>query len=171
MTGLLRGMEHFNGKPVHGVAVDTPFSVLFGQPDAHRDLRGLGNSIQPRNLCHSLFEDVHWISARLAFHNTRRLHRKHGIFSGPTSGAAFTAAEWYSAMHPEEVVAAVFPDSGVRYMETVYNDAWLTENGFTFEGTVPSAPVPVRNPSEALYGDWFCMNWNHMTLDDLRKVS
>ncbi len=170
MSGLLRGMQKFNAKPVHGVAVDTPFSVLFGQPDGHRDLRGLGNSIIPRNLCHELFEDVHWVTARLAFRNTRRLHQEHGIFAGPTSGASFTAAEWYAAVHPEAVVAAVFPDSGFRYLETVYNDAWLAENGFVCEGTVPRAPVSVGHPTEALYNEWSFMTWGHLSLDDLRKV-
>jgi len=41
------------------IGIDTFGSVLFGQPDQPRKLRGLGNSVLPKNLDHRIFDEVH----------------------------------------------------------------------------------------------------------------
>lgn len=64
------------------IAVDTRGSVLFGQADEKRLLRGLGNSLMPENLCHSTFDEVHWVSAAEGFAATRALHRRHSLNVG-----------------------------------------------------------------------------------------
>src|SRR5258708_21276709 len=58
-TGYLR--ELF--PELHAVGIDTFGSVLFGQPDGPRQLRGLGNSLLPKNLDHTIFDEIHWVSA------------------------------------------------------------------------------------------------------------
>ena len=79
---------------LHVSGVDTHGSVLFGQPDGPRTLRGLGNSIIPGNLDHSQFDDVHWVTAVEALTALRQLHIQHGLFMGPTSGASILVADW-----------------------------------------------------------------------------
>ncbi|HST63107.1 MAG TPA: pyridoxal-phosphate dependent enzyme, partial [Longimicrobium sp.] len=69
------------------IAVDAQRSVIFGQSDARRTLKGIGNSIVPGNVDHTAVDVVHWVSAPESFLATRQLHRKHGVFMGPTSGA------------------------------------------------------------------------------------
>lgn len=147
---------------LHVVGIDTPGSVLFGQPDAPRALRGLGNSILPPNLEHSAFDEVHWIGAGCAFAATRRLHREKALFCGPTSGAAFMVAEWWAAQHPERTVVVLLPDEGNRYIDTIYNDEWLAR----VPGSVSNAasgPLPVTEPN-AVAGSWSTMLWNRRTL-------
>ena len=162
MSGLLSALSRINGRKVIGIAVDTNHSVLFGQPDGPRPLRGLGNSIMPRNLSHQLFDEVHWVDASTAFHNTRQLHHRYGVFCGPTSGAAYTVACWFSENNPEKNVAVVFPDEGYRYLDTVYNDLWLAQCGYQ---TTAQSPALVSSPIEGLEHDWSRMNWNHASID------
>lgn len=167
MSGLLNALGNICEKEVFGIAVDTNNSVLFGQPDGPRQLRGLGNSIMPLNLSHQLFDEIHWIDASTAFNNTRNLHHLHGIFCGPTSGAAYTVARWFSEHNPDRKVAVVFPDEGYRYLDTVYNDLWLSRYGYT---TTAQAPVQVNSPISALTYEWSYMKWNHATIEAVKKA-
>lgn len=130
------------------VGVDTHGSVLFGQPDGRRLLRGLGNSLMPKNVQHGVFDEVHWVAADEGFCATRELHRRHGLFMGPTSGAAYLVARWWAREHPNAQVVALLPDEGYRYQETVYDDAWLRANGVYLD-RLPDAPQVVTHPCDA----------------------
>lgn len=155
--------RHLPGLQV--VAVDTPGSVLFGQPEAPRLLRGLGNSVLPGNLRHDLFDHVHWVTAAEAFAATRELHRSSGLFMGPTSGAAFLVARWLSQRRPDQRVAMLMPDDGARYQTTVYDDEWLVGRGFALED-VPDGPVEVYAGTDAPFDCWSCMRWDRRRIDE-----
>ncbi|WID99744.1 cysteine synthase family protein (plasmid) [Bosea vestrisii] len=149
---------------MRAIAVDTHRSVLFGHVAGPRLLRGLGNSILPRNLDHTIFDEVHWVGALQAFGATHRLYREHGIFAGPTSGAAILVAGWYARQHPHQLTVAILPDEGYRYQNTVYNEAWLS--------TLPGWPVPqVARPEELQRvepydeGSWTRLNWRRRSLE------
>lgn len=141
------------------VGVDTHRSVLFGQSDAGggRLLRGLGNSLMPANVDHTSFDWVHWVGAAEAFRATRELHREHAVFQGPTSGAAYLVADWFARENPDQLVAVVLPDEGFRYLDTVYDDAWLHAQGAVIDA-LPDAPVEWDRPHD---GDdpWSCYRW------------
>jgi cystathionine beta-synthase len=53
-----------------------------------------------------------------------------GIFSGGSAGAAVKAAIKYAEEidRPAKIVV-LLPDSGTRYLNKVYDDDWLRENG------------------------------------------
>jgi cysteine synthase len=140
------------------VAVDTPGSVLFGQRDAPRRLRGLGNSLMPANLDHTAFDEVHWVSDREGFAATRALHRRHALFMGPTSGAAWLVAQWKARREPDARVVVLLPDEGHRYQDTVYDDAWLRRHGLRLR-RLPSRPVEVDNPGDG-GPEWSWLRWN-----------
>ena len=131
------------------IGVDTHGSVLFGQSDAGggRMLRGLGNSLMPPNVDHTAFDRVHWVGAAEAFLATRRLHRDHALFMGPTSGAAFLVADWYARNNPDALTAVILPDEGYRYQDTVYDDAWLEEKGLRLDAP-PAGPVEWDHPHD-----------------------
>jgi cysteine synthase A len=139
------------------VAVDTHRSVIFGQSSARRALKGMGNSLVPPNVDHAVVDWVHWVGAAEAFQATRRLHREHALYMGPTSGAAFLVADWYAARHPDARVAVVFPDEGHRYEHTVYDDAWLAERGVRPHAP-PAGPEEWDRPRDA-DGGWSCFHW------------
>ena len=150
---------------VKAIGVDTHGSVLFGQADKKRILRGLGNSLMPNNVKHCLFDEVHWVSAAESFAATRALHRKHSLFMGPTSGAAYLAAKWWAERNPDASAVVIFPDEGYRYQDTVYNDQWLYANNLLLT-SLPAEPVVVEHPSSA-GPQWSCMRWNCRTYEQV----
>jgi cysteine synthase A len=149
---------------LHVAAVDTPGSVIFGCPDAPRLLRGLGNSILPPNVDHSVVDQVHWINPATAFAATRRLFAAQGLFQGPTSGAAYAVAEWYRANNPEARIAVFLPDTGLRHVATTYSDTWLEEHVLDHPA---DRPVPVASPLQVLPDRWSTMPWDRRAIEQI----
>lgn len=139
------------------IAVDTHGSVVFGQADASRELRGLGMSLLPANVDHAAFDEVHWCTAAAAYAATRRLHQRHALYQGPTSGAAYLVAEWWARANPDALTVVMLPDEGHRYQDTVYDDEWLMAEGHLDAG-VPTEPVAVSDPDDPA-GPWTCYRW------------
>lgn len=139
------------------IGVDTRSSVLFGHVDGPRELRGLGMSLLPANLDHRAFDDVHWCSAAAAYAATRQLHRRHALFMGPTSGAAYLVARWWAAANPTALTVAMLPDEGYRYLDTVYDDGWLAAAGHR-DAPLPTEPTPVDTPAREA-GPWTAYGW------------
>ncbi|MES0070505.1 cysteine synthase family protein [Mesorhizobium sp. M0074] len=132
------------------IGVDTFNSVIFGQQDGERKLRGLGNSLVPKNVRHELYDEVHLISAPLAFAATRTLHERHAVFAGPTSGASYIVGRWRARQYPEEIIVVICPDEGHRYVEAAYDCEWLKQNGNLNEDDLLDAPATENHPSTAL---------------------
>jgi S-sulfo-L-cysteine synthase (3-phospho-L-serine-dependent) len=145
------------------IGVDTHGSVLFGQPDRKRILRGLGNSLMPKNVDHSTFNEVHWVTAAEAFLATRVLHRSHAIYMGGTSGAAYLVARWWAQQNPDARVVVLFPDEGHRYQESIYKDGWLRKQGLWLD-QLPLEPRLVKHPHKA-GGNWSRILWSRRTYE------
>lgn len=143
------------------IGVDTHASVLFGHPDGHRELRGMGMSLMPGNLDHRVFDDVHWCSAPLAYAATRQLHRRHALFMGPSSGAAYQVAQWWARTNPDALTVVMLPDEGYRYLDSVYDDEWLLANGH-LDQPQPAEPAHVRHPAQPA-GQWTAYHWGRRT--------
>jgi cysteine synthase A len=147
---------------VAAVGVDTHGSVLFGQDDGPRLLRGLGNSLLPPNVDHTIFDEVHWLDAASAFAATRRLHRTRALYMGPSSGAAYLVAR-HVARRDGGPVVVLLPDGGHRYEDTVYDDAWLAANACTPPGwRAPETPGQVDDPPRTGAG-WQSIRWRRRT--------
>lgn len=163
-TGGLAAALRLAGNDTRLSGVDTPGSVIFGDRNGPRLLRGLGSSIHAANVRHHAYDDVHWVGAAAAFEATRSLYAERGIFAGPTSGAAHLAARWHAAQDPAAVTVALFPDDGYRYLDTVYSDAWLRENGLSGVD-LPDGPTSVETPRD-LDSLWSHMAWARRELGD-----
>jgi len=137
------------------VGVDTFNSVLFGQVDGPRQLRGLGNTVMPMNLRHTLFDYVHWVSAAFADHVTRKLYKSTGHFRGPTTGAAYAVARFLCEKHTGACIVFLSPDDGSRYADTTYaadpaNPAYDALN-----------PLHITRPTGYEAGtEWAWIDWN-----------
>ncbi|NEQ52359.1 MAG: cysteine synthase family protein [Leptolyngbya sp. SIO3F4] len=149
------------------IGVDTHGSVIFGHSDEKRMLRGLGNSLIPRNVTHTTFNEIHWINASEAFYSTRLLHQKYGLFMGGTSGASHMAADWYAQENPEKVVVAILPDEGYRYQNTIYNDDWLCSQGIKLS-SLTEEPETVLHPHK-IKSHWSRLAWNRRTYEQVVK--
>lgn len=163
-AGLTRGLQAA-GHAARLIAVDTHHSVLFGHTDGKRLLRGLGNSIHPKNMDYSLTEQCHWVSAAEAFKATRELFSAHLLDAGPTSGATYMVARWIARRYPRKKVVFVCADTGERYRLTVYNPRWLASNNVLIDRT-PRRPRLVTRPADAGEG-WSYMEWAGRPLSDV----
>jgi cystathionine beta-synthase len=61
----------------------------------------------------------------------RRLAREEGLLVGGSCGTAVAAALKYAARlsEPKQIVV-LLPDTGRNYINKIYSDAWMQENGF-----------------------------------------
>ncbi|RMI14807.1 PLP-dependent cysteine synthase family protein [Sinorhizobium meliloti] len=150
------------------IGVDTFNSVIFCQPDGERKLRGLGNSLVPKNVKHELYDEVHFTSASLAFAATRALHERHAVFAGPTSGASYIVGHWRARKFPNETVVVICPDEGHRYVEAVYDEEWRKQNGCFDQGVLLDAPASEEHPATAL-PPWNRYCWNRRTREAVLK--
>ena len=67
----------------------------------------------------------------------RRLLDEHGLLAGGSTGSVLAAVETYGIPLGSTVVA-VSPDLGDRYLDTIYDDAWVGEH-FGPTGSVDSS--------------------------------
>jgi cysteine synthase len=147
------------------VAVDTHGSVLFGQRDAPRTLRGLGNSLLPGNLIHELVDECHWVTTGEAFLGTRDLYRGFAVDAGPTSGAAFLVASWLARRNETSRVVFVGADTGERYRSTVLDERWLRARGL-WCSSLPPDPILVSDPRRCPAA-WCRIEWNRRRLSEV----
>ena len=71
------------------------------------------------------------VSDREAFRAARGLARREAILAGGSSGAALWGVRKLAAgLEQPARIVTIFPDSGTRYMSTIFSDEWMKERGF-----------------------------------------
>jgi len=79
----------------------------------------------------SLIDDMYKITDREAFRAARALARREAILGGGSSGAALWGVRKLGrSLDAPARIVTVFPDSGSRYMSTIFNDEWMRARGF-----------------------------------------
>ena len=94
---------------------------------------GIGEDIIPGTIDFSYVDQVIQVGDREAALRTRELASKEGLFIGWSCGAAVEGALEYTKNHPltsNDTIVVILPDSGTRYLNKVYNDDWMKEQGF-----------------------------------------
>jgi len=78
-----------------------------------------------------LLDDMLQVTDREAFLAARELARQEGILAGGSSGAALWGARQVArGLGRDARIVTIFPDSGTRYLSTIYNDDWMRRQGF-----------------------------------------
>jgi cystathionine beta-synthase len=116
---------------VRVVGVDPEGSVLSGGVDTPYKVEGIGYDFIPETLWPGVVDEWVRVSDKISFEYARRLAREEGILAGGSSGAAIYAALKIAERYNSEKdnIVVVLPDTGERYLSTVYNDEWLAKNG------------------------------------------
>lgn len=138
------------------VGVDVAGSVILGTPPSPYKMTGLGLSFVPPQFRMNLLDSAYSINDTLAFSACRLLATQEGLLLGASTGAIVFAglayAKHFLAKH--ESMLMINPDRGDRYLETVYNDEWITEQKIELLSlkelqiaTTRQAPVDSFNPS------------------------
>jgi cystathionine beta-synthase len=95
---------------------------------------GIGEDILPKNVDFSLIDGFTKVTDKDAAVYTRKIALEEGIFAGNSAGAVVKGLlQLKEHFKPEDVVVALFHDSGSRYVGKMYNDDWMRERGFLEE--------------------------------------
>ena len=94
-------------------------------------IEGIGEDFIPENYDFSCIDDFVTVGDKESFLMTRRLLKEEGIYAGGSSGAAVAGAIRYAqGLKEKKRILVILPDSGNRYSSKIYNDNWMTENGY-----------------------------------------
>lgn len=96
-------------------------------------IEGLGKNLIPSATNFEVIDVFEKVTDEAAAHRARELAVTEGLFTGYTSGAVIQAAIQYADkgyFDANSMVVMVLPDHGSRYMEKIYSDDWMQEQGF-----------------------------------------
>lgn len=82
-------------------------------------IAGIGSSIPFGNVDHTLYDTLHWTGFDAALAGSVDLLRRHAIFAGLSTGAAYLVARWEARTGRRRVVF-VAADTGHRYVDSVF---------------------------------------------------
>jgi cysteine synthase A len=116
-----------NHPGVRVIAVDATGSVTFGGPAATRMIPGLGTSVRPAHTDETYIHDVVYVDEIDTINACRALASRGFLFGGSTGTVVHGAGAWLAANDPARQLrtAALAPDMGERYLDTVYNAHWV----------------------------------------------
>ena len=96
-------------------------------------IEGLGKNLIPSATNFEVIDVFEKVTDEAAAHRARELALVEGLFTGYTSGAVLQATTQYAEkgyFDGNSVVVMILPDHGSRYMEKIYSDDWMREQGF-----------------------------------------
>jgi len=119
--GAVKFLKEKNSR-IKFVAPDPIGSIYSGKP-APFFLEGIGHVFMPENVHLEMVDEFVRLQSKEAIEMAKRLTKEEGILAGPTSGAAMYAAiEIAKRLKKKATIVAVFPDSGERYTDYLYNE-------------------------------------------------
>jgi cystathionine beta-synthase len=94
-------------------------------------VEGIGEDFMPSTLNLKIIDEIITVNDRDAFLTARELAQKEGIFAGGSAGAAvFAALQVGRKLGKNQTVVVILPDTGRNYLNKIYSDEWMTENGY-----------------------------------------
>jgi cystathionine beta-synthase len=128
--------------PVGSLYYDFKKSGVVGKAKTYV-VEGIGEDFFPKTMDLSIVDDVLQVTDEECFVWARRLAKQEGIFTGGSGGGAVSGAlRVAKTCKAGDVVVALAPDSGSRYISKIYNDGWMREHGYV-ESEVPLTAADV----------------------------
>src|SRR5205809_2813563 len=137
LTGLGRFFERVQPN-LEMILADPKGSVLYAWVKTGRmekagswAVEGIGEDFIPEIADMSFVADAFEIDDAESFEVARELLRKEGILGGSSTGTLLAGALRYCRQQTEKKRVVTFVcDTGNKYLSKMYNDFWMTEQGF-----------------------------------------
>ncbi len=130
--GTVRGCGEYvrdHGLATRVIAVDAVGSLIFSDIASKRLIPGIGAGIRPPLCDMSTINECVHVADLDCIVGCRRLVEREAILAGGSSGGVMAAVEKLKERIPDGAVcAAILPDRGERYLETVFSDDWVREH-------------------------------------------
>lgn len=124
--GISKGIK-LKRPDIKCMACDVKGSAIFGQPFHPYLLNGLGLSWKSKNTDLSVFDYLSTVTDQEAISVCRIIAQDLGLLLGGSSGVAVFSA--LKVLHTTNIksVLAIAPDTGINYLDQIYDDNWLSE--------------------------------------------
>jgi cystathionine beta-synthase len=97
-------------------------------------VEGIGEDFFPSTIDLTILNEIYQLTDKECFDTARALAKQEGILTGGSGGAAVKAAIKYAQdIDRKAEIVVLIPDSASRYLNKVYDDEWLRENGLLDE--------------------------------------
>lgn len=115
------------------IAVDSLGSQIFGYMPKARFIPGIGSTITPAILKYAQIDDLVIVDERDGVKSCKKILQEEQLLVGGSSGMVFHAiCEYFKDNKCKNLkAAAIFPDRGERYIDTIFNKEWCEK---TFAG-------------------------------------
>jgi len=124
------------------VGADPEGSILSGDTPKPYQVEGIGEDFIPKTFDRQLVDEMVRVTDEESFLMARRLAREEGILAGGSSGTALAAAlKFAQRLDRPKYIVVLLPDTGRNYINKIYSDPWMIENGFLRENRSTVAHV------------------------------
>jgi len=128
-TGTLIGCCEYFADRIDILAVDSLGSVTFGGRPGPRYVPGLGASETPPIFRPGLVKDHISVPESEAIVMCHWLAATHGYLAGGSTGTVLAGvAHRLPTLKAGSTIVAISPDGGEKYLDTVYNSAWVEKH-------------------------------------------
>lgn len=154
-TGTAGGCSDYLDRTGHHaavVAVDAVGSVLFDGESGERLIPGLGAGQVPSLAVGRTFDRVERVTDAECVLGCRLLAHREAILAGGSSGGVVHVVRRISPqLAPGTRVVVVLADRGERYLDTVYDDAWVSDHLNLSDGKILRYLEEAVGPDETLH--------------------
>ncbi|WP_442509276.1 2,3-diaminopropionate biosynthesis protein SbnA [Novipirellula sp. SH528] len=129
-TGAAQGCRDFlrsMNRSTQVVAVDSAGSVLFGGTAGTRMIPGLGAGRVPPLARNQTFDHIARVSDLDCVVGCRRMAHREAMLVGGSAGGVLETVRRMQDQLSGKACAAILHDSGTRYLQTIFNDEWVTD--------------------------------------------
>lgn len=130
LCGIAKHVKREN-PAIKVIAGDVHGSAVFGGTFKPYVINGLGLGWRAGNTCTDVIDAVVHGSDLAAISLCRLLAREHGLLVGGSSGIVLFAALAALRHGLTDSALAILPDSGVSYLDQIYDDGWVKAQGMT----------------------------------------
>jgi len=125
LAGISERLRHVF-PTVKVVAVDPVGSVTFGGAPAKRNIPGIGTSVRPKLADLTNPDRVVAVSEEKTIEACLSFVRDYHLLVGGSTGTVLAAVQRLAPeFMPGDTIVAISPDLGEKYLDTVYDPAWV----------------------------------------------